>query len=416
MIEFTAWPEMLAWPYLILKGWLPYKDIAIAHTPLMLIILTLYYKIVGLGLIQLKIFTWLLLALNTYLTFWVSKKIFDRRKGIVVALIYLVLAIYYQANGLWFDLALTPFALLLYYSLLERKYILGGLFFALGILTKQTFVYFLIPVVLGLINKFPKSTIDTKDVVDSIRKFIFGSVIVFLIFVLALLVFGLFDDFYMWAVRFGLLYLPSTPGQISLPSLKQLFVNIFPFVVAFVSPGLIPWVVAGIAGVYPRWELFHFLPALPFLAISIVSVFTAKKKYQVIMYLYVLVTVAILSRGIYRSMDNKTRFYENDVKEVVSDIRGSNYHNIYVVNYWDNIYALTDTKPVTKPLIPYIPWYLEIKGAKENIMRDLVDEFPDAFVVNDRIGLKWIELEEFIERYYSCSNVENKVELCTKNK
>ena len=39
-MQFTAWPEMLAWPYLILKGFLPYKDIAIAHNPLLIFVLT----------------------------------------------------------------------------------------------------------------------------------------------------------------------------------------------------------------------------------------------------------------------------------------------------------------------------------------------------------------------------------------
>ncbi len=45
MINYTAWPEMLAWPYLILQGWLPYRDIAIAHNPLMLLDLVIFFKL-----------------------------------------------------------------------------------------------------------------------------------------------------------------------------------------------------------------------------------------------------------------------------------------------------------------------------------------------------------------------------------
>jgi len=55
-LKFTAWPEMLFWPYLMLKGWLPYRDIAIAHTPVLLADLTIFFKIFGLGLLQLKIY------------------------------------------------------------------------------------------------------------------------------------------------------------------------------------------------------------------------------------------------------------------------------------------------------------------------------------------------------------------------
>ena len=51
LLKFTAWPEMLLWPYLITKGWLPYRDIAIAHTPLMLIDLSIFNKIFGFGIV-----------------------------------------------------------------------------------------------------------------------------------------------------------------------------------------------------------------------------------------------------------------------------------------------------------------------------------------------------------------------------
>ena len=74
IFNFTAWPEMLAWPYLILQGWLPYKDIAIAHTPLLLIILAGYFKVFTLGIFQLKVFTWILISINTLLLYFVKGK------------------------------------------------------------------------------------------------------------------------------------------------------------------------------------------------------------------------------------------------------------------------------------------------------------------------------------------------------
>jgi len=40
------------------------------------------------------------------------------------------------------------------------------------------------------------------------------------------------------------------------------------FTISIFSPTLIPWIVSGLMGVYPRWGLFHFQPALPFLSIS----------------------------------------------------------------------------------------------------------------------------------------------------
>ena len=59
--KFTAWPEMLLWPYLSIHNLLPYRDIAVAHTPLLIAALSITYKIFGVGILQLKIFTWILI-------------------------------------------------------------------------------------------------------------------------------------------------------------------------------------------------------------------------------------------------------------------------------------------------------------------------------------------------------------------
>jgi 4-amino-4-deoxy-L-arabinose transferase-like glycosyltransferase len=159
--RFTAWPEMLAWPYLILQGWLPYKDIAIAHNPLMLLELSMFYKLFGVGILQLKIYTWLLILLNAgLLCFVVNNLKEDRDKktklyknsGIISAILYILLVIVFEGNGLWFDLALTPYAILLYYLLTKKEYLFSGVVFVLGFLTKQTFIYLALPIFIFLIQ------------------------------------------------------------------------------------------------------------------------------------------------------------------------------------------------------------------------------------------------------------------------
>jgi len=79
-IQFTAWPEMNLWPYLILKGWLPYKDFAIVHTPFLIFLLSLFNKIFGVGIIQLKYFTWLFILFSNLTLFLVVKKLFNEKR------------------------------------------------------------------------------------------------------------------------------------------------------------------------------------------------------------------------------------------------------------------------------------------------------------------------------------------------
>ncbi len=53
---------------------------------------------------------------------------------------------------------------------------------------------------------------------------------------------------------------------------------------------------------------------------------------------------------------------------------------IFVLNYWDNIYSLTDTLPSTKPWVPQLSWYMDMLGIQEKMVEDLKDN-PPKFVV-----------------------------------
>lgn len=399
-MQFTAWPEMLAWPYLILNGFLPYRDIAIAHNPLLIFILTIYYKIFGVGINQLQIFTILLICVNELLIYWVIKKLYTKKIAIFSLIIYTILLFIYDGYGLWFDLSLVPFAILLFYFVKKERWLSAGIIFTLGFLTKQTFVYFLIPI---LINK-----------VD-IKKFAIGTLVTLVIPVILFAYLGILDDYYNWAVVFGIFYLPHANGQVLLPTLKQLIISLIPFSPLPFIFYLLPWAIAGVMGVYPRFELFHFQPALPFLASAIALAFENKKTkiYSVVIIMFLMI---LFGRNLIRQKNLETRFYENDVKKVVS-VLSNRYPlitNIYVINYWDNIYALTNTIP-PKPLIPYIPWYLSYAKNYQLIINNLQRNIPEAVVVNDRQHLNFEKLQIFIERYYRCNVVEKQVEVCFKN-
>src|SRR3972149_2607064 len=90
-LSFTAWPEMLAWPFFILKGWLPYRDFAMVHTPLLVLDLALFNKIFGMGAIQLKIYGWVLIALTDLTLFYVAKKLWNLKSALLSLLFFIPL-------------------------------------------------------------------------------------------------------------------------------------------------------------------------------------------------------------------------------------------------------------------------------------------------------------------------------------
>ena len=389
VLKFTAWPEMSLWPYLIAKGWLPYRDIAIAHTPLMLFDLGLFYKIFGTGILQLKIFTWLLILIFDGLVFFVARKLWNTKAAFIALGAFAFWNLFYDGNGLWFDLYMGLMAFYSFYFARQKKWLWTGVFWALAFVSKQTAVWFLIPILLELEQ-------STKYRVQNFKKLITGTLSVFVPFFLIMWAVGVLPDFWNWAVKFGIFILPKAQGQVQLPDFKNLAVATFPFLIfipLILKSGrknlnILVWAVAGSLGAFPRFEFFHFQSAVPFLAIATGLVFERVKKekklFKPLVPVYITVSIILFAGFFMRNFKEGTRFYEANVANVVTFV---NYNTkpgdrIFVLNWWDNIYALTDTLPATDPWVPQLSWYMEIPGVQEKIVEDLKANPPKMIIYN----------------------------------
>jgi len=430
-VQFTAWPEMNLWPYLILKGWLPYKDFAIVHTPLLIFLLSLFNKIFGVGIAQLKYFTWLFILFSNLTLFFVVKKLFDEKKALISLFVYIPLLIFFQGNGLWFDLALAPLGLLIYFFLTQKKYLFAGIFFFLSIFTKQTAVWFSIPIAFQILGSHEFSV---KKAWLAIDYFLLGLLVPTLITLLSFWLFKFLPNFSFWAIRFGVLYLPKAEGQIHLPTIRELLVSFIPFffLLLYVYKQkkktnwvLVIWTLFGILGAYPRWEWFHYQPALPFLALVVsLTFFKGKEKIYKYIWLCILTLFIIaFSRFIYRSWRLETRFYDKLTQRVVSEVKEQvkSNDNIQVINYWDNIYPLTDTLPSFKPWIPYLSWYLKYPSIEKKYTYELTLNKPilvveGVFEENSTNSYEIPEIKNFIDHFYSpFSLIDEKVDILLLN-
>ena len=392
-IQFTAWPEILLWPYLLLKGWLPYQNIAIAHTPLLLIELGVIYKLLGVGVWQLKAATWLTILFLDILVFYVAKRFWGIKAAVISLLFYVVFQVTYAGNGLWFDLCLALWGLAIYYFLKNKNYLLVGICWVLAFLTKQTAFWFLIPIALELIAKRGKHT------KDYLRKFILGAFVTAFVFVVALFVFGIFDDFYNWAIRFGIFVLPSAKGQIKTPFFKETIYAFIPFLIIPIyykvkKDWLLPvFAIAGVVGVYPRWELFHFQPALTFLALMfglvLVRVSSIKKLSQILLVFIILFVFYSFGKTINYTWGVEDRFVDKTTMKVAEYVKENSTQEdkIYIVGYWDNIYALTDRLPAVDPWIPHLDWYLNYDNVEVEMLSDLSGDNPRLVIIPKGSGI-----------------------------
>ena len=417
-LKFTAWPEMLLWPYLVIKGWLPYQDIAIAHTPLLTLTLTLFYKFFGVGLLQLKIFTVILILFTDLTLFWVVKKLWGRYAAIVSLIFYLPLQIFYEGSGLWFDLALAPLGLFIFYSVKRRNFFGAGLAWALSFLVKQTAFWFLVPIFFAI------SGVAGKPILQKLRGFIQGILIVLIPFLILFWGMGILPEFYFWAIKFGVGILPRAEGQISLPGIKSAIFSFLPFLIyLFASSakkkegGLLVWTLAGLMGIIPRWELFHFQPAIPFLAIAaglnFANLGKLKPRVYLIFLFYLALTSFFLSFILSFNLGRKARFFDQKTLEIAKFVsrKASPDEKIFVLNVWEHVYVLSSTLPSIKPWVPHLAWYMEMPGIQEEIVADLSVEKPRLMVVGDfdSGGLALYKPQKILDFIYENYVIEDKI-------
>lgn len=426
-LSFTAWPEMLAWPYFILKGWFPYKDFAMVHTPLLVLDLALFNKIFGIGATQLKIFGWVLILLTDLTLFYVVKKLWSAKTALYSLLFFVPLQLLYDGNGIWFDYALSIWGLLALYLLLSKRYLAAGAVWALAFFTKQTAVWFLFPISFVMLG---------GGFGARAKKFILGAFYTLGIGVFVLWIFGILPDFIFWAIRFGIGILPQVTGQISSPTAIEALRALLPFSILVFALFIdwkkyLPfamWAGFGILGAIPRWELFHFQPGLPFLAITIAIFFlqseSLKSLTRFALALYIAGVLLMVTRSINRTWGEPDRFLEPSVLRTADYIKANTKESdrIFVLNSWDNLYALSDRLPATRPWFPQLPWYFAIDGVEDVATNDLKTESPSLVVMqpyppSGLSSFKPVKVTDYIFKFYQPSFViDNSFYILTPNK
>src|SRR3989344_3549978 len=111
--QFTLWPEMVVYPYLVNNGFLLYKDIFNPYPPLLTIILSQITKVLGYGVLNFQIFTWLVILFIDGIIFTLARRITKNSSYALLSVIFFtIFSIPFGVNGLWFDLVQAPFILI----------------------------------------------------------------------------------------------------------------------------------------------------------------------------------------------------------------------------------------------------------------------------------------------------------------
>ncbi len=387
--KFTLWPEMVVYPYLVNNGFLLYKDIFNPYPPLLTIILSQITKVLGYGVLNFQIFTWLVILFIDGIIFTLARRITKNSSHALLSVIFFTFfSIPFGVNGLWFDLVQTPFILIsvyLFYSFILKKkfyyFYLSAFFLLVGVSLKQQAAWLFIGFLLFII--FSKK-ISAREFLKRLH------ILIFLLFFAAVLhlmfshYLGVVEDFLFWVVKFPIFEASSMPGYVLFPMARQIVVLTALFLIftpifltrVFVYRFILLISLYLLVFAYPRFDYFHLIPSLAVIALlagPLIERFFKSPLIVKTVSLFALVFLASFSARFYlNSLASEVRFFEKEIFD--SAVFISNYvpqeEKIYIQNGPDQLLVLSQRLP-PKPWADEFSWYLEIGGMQDEIIQGI---------------------------------------------
>jgi len=400
-LRFEAWPEMILYPWLMSKGFSLYQDIINPYLPFLSWILFFFFKITSFTVLNLKILTWILILLTDLLVFYLSLRLWKKTKIAFFSLIFFIFwQPYLNGNGLWHDLATTPFLLLAFYFFYQflskktnhRKLFLSGFFLAIAFFIKQTVIYFYLISLLCLL--FQKN----KKILNRVSQGIILAFPLAIFLLLSIFYFysqGILNDFLFWSLKFPFFILSRMPGHRQFPNLRQLILTLIPFsslLLLFslrlkVKEKKLPTkekeiffllfasFLVSFLFILPRWGLFHLQPALAFFSILAGQLFfflfkEDKKRMSLLIFTgLVLLSLLFQARFIKRFWHQETRFFEKEIQSQAQWLKENTDADqvVFNLNAPDQLYFLANREPL-KPWLTNFSWYYEGSNLKKRVL------------------------------------------------
>lgn len=382
-LQFTAWPEMVSFPYLINHGFVTYTDMIHAYPPLLISVLATLYKVFGYKIIVLKMFGWFGFLVSDVLIFVLVKKLTKKWNiALVGVFMYVILQSTLEGNMVWPDLFIIPFLLAGLLFLFNKKYLFSGILFALALLTKQTAIFFIGCSLLYIVF--------SEKNFRKLLNFSIGGLIIGVPFLASLVFQKSLVEFINWTIIYPSRYWTKFPGYVQLsPTLREnliLLVFFLPFVFLILKFGkkiagdksfllLFGFFLCGIVGIYPRFSFFHMQSAIVFLVIG--CCYLAKNLRKEFIYFLLLIPIFVLIIN-FRSLHfGGNRFWEQSDLNLGMVIQESTPKDkpIYLLGLNSNLYAFSQRLP-NKAWLDNFGWYLEIPGVQEKVIKSFERDMP----------------------------------------
>lgn len=409
-LQFTAWPEMLSYPYLRNNNFLLYKDMIHPYPPVLTMVLSYIYSIFGYGLEVLQTISWTVIISSSVLIYLLVQYLAKKENLALLATgIYVLLQPFLEGNMLWFDIVIIPPALLGLFFLLRYQdkkrakwIIFAGFSFAIAALTKQTAAIFLIASATFLFLK--------NRSLKELWLLSIGSIALVVPLLARLAQEGALSGFLNWTLLYPVGEWGKFPGYVQmLPNIREwvvLGILFLPLIMLIIVRrkikfdsrlALLLLFLAGAAvAIYPRFSFFHFQPALAFLVISLVFLIKEWRIKNALLasVLFLLILFPFVYRPAF-SLDwqKEARFYGPEDKQLALKIREATLldDEVFLQGLHSGLYVLAGRIP-GKPWVDNFGWYLEIPGVQEEILDNWEANPPEYIFWRKPLPGNWFDL------------------------
>lgn len=404
-LRFTAWPEMLSYPYLLNNGFKLYTDFVHPYPPLLTIILAWLYKLFGYNQLVLKGFAWVLILASDLLIFKIVRRLTKKESfGLFALTLYIFTQPFLEGNQLWFDLAIVaPLLLGISFFLKEknvRNLILAGTFLGIASLIKQTSGLF-------LVAAFSYLIVSTKDIKKTLP-FMVGPLVLGSVLGAYLLLTNSLADFVNWNFVYPFAFWGKFPGyvQMNLTNRQLLVLGILLFPLSILPAqnyktvfkdkilgALGIFLILSFVMVYPRFSFFHFQLALA-LIVVVFGYLSSQFKFPLVFLAAfgMLILFVITLPGIKRDWGAETRFWNKEDLAIAEKIRDQVKNNgVYLLGQPSSLYVFSGTLP-PKPWLDNYGWYFEIPGIKADTISRWENNPPMYVVWQGPEAGNWYDL------------------------
>ncbi len=407
VVQFTAWPEMLTYPYLIDKGFSFYGDIIHPYLPTLPYFLLSIFRVFGFTPIILQILTIVVIVITDLLLWYIAQNIYRKKVATILLGVFIPLQILLEGNGLWFDLVLVPILLTSLITFLVfiknnnlKWFIAMGVLLGIGFTIKQTALIYSITLIIFLLvqKRF-------REIVLFMIGFCVPVGIIFMLFPAR--------EMFFWTIVYPFTIAARIPGYVSYPTLKQAALALFLFspvagiILAkdFLRKSnqllVIVWFVASLFFIFPRFAYFHLQLTLPFFILLLPVVWRIKQLRKGLV-VYGVVVFILVARFIARNSSQEPRFFEMSVMQEVALLKKyiPSGNPVFFYNVPSNYMVAGGFTP-SKPWADTFPWYLELPGIQEIIVSTLERDRTNI-VIFQSFGAK--------ERYELGSYIPQKID------